>query len=385
MRSSPGRSPGPSEQPPVAIAPDASCQAAFQIIARACLHQIVANQNPTRDGDPEGVHQARVGLRRLRAAISLFGGMLLDPQSGTIKRELKWITGELGPARELDVFIKGVVTPATAGKSQQPGVATLTRDLRRRRREAFGRARSAIESDRFRMLVLDIAAWIEAGDWTRNADELARAIRDQPIATAAAAEMERRRKKIVKRGTKLAELDPVRRHRMRIQAKKLRYASEFFGVTFPGKKAARRRKEFIAALERLQDTLGDLNDISVHEGLTERLAEHNRMVASANAALRTRPSRPAACPAARRRASPRFLRMRSGPMPASQRPNRSGGRPAGRITSSAQACRVTPHSGSRFDPLTRSARCCSPALEGTVCDLPISRPRAMAAVVYGLF
>ena len=44
-------------------------------------------------------------------------------------------------------------------------------------------------------------------------------------------------------------------------------------LTFPGKKAARRRKEFIATLERLQDTLGDLNDISVHEGLTERLAD----------------------------------------------------------------------------------------------------------------
>ena len=129
---------------PVAISPDASCQAAFQISARACLHQIVANQNPTRSGDAEGVHQARVGLRRLRAAISLFGGMLLDPRSSTIKRELKWITGELAPARDLDVFIKGVVTPATAGKSQYPGMATLTRDLRRKRREAFGRARSAI-------------------------------------------------------------------------------------------------------------------------------------------------------------------------------------------------------------------------------------------------
>jgi triphosphatase len=74
---------------PVAISPDASCQTAFQISARACLHQIVANQDPTRNGDPEGVHQARVGLRRLRAAISLFGGMLRDPRSGTIKRELQ--------------------------------------------------------------------------------------------------------------------------------------------------------------------------------------------------------------------------------------------------------------------------------------------------------
>ena len=258
---------------PVAISPDANCQAAFQTCARACLHQIVANQNPTRNGNPEGVHQARVGLRRLRAAISLFGGMLLDLQSGAIKRDLKWIALELGPVRELDIFIKRVVTPAVAGRSQQPGIATLTRDLRRKRREAFGRARSAIESGRFRALLLDVAAWIEAGDWTRNADDLRRALRDQPIATAAAAEMERRRKKIVKRATRLAKLDPVQRHRMRIRAKKLRYAAEFFSVTFPGKKAARRRKDFIAALERLQDALGDLNDIAVHEGLTERLAD----------------------------------------------------------------------------------------------------------------
>ena len=61
--------------------------------------------------------------------------------------------------------------------------------------------------------------------------------------------------------------------RIRIQAKKLRYASEFFGATFPGKKAARRRKEFIAALEPLQETLGDLNDISMNAGLTKQLAD----------------------------------------------------------------------------------------------------------------
>ena len=257
---------------PIAILPDASCQAAFQAIARTCLHQILANQDATRSGEPEGLHQTRIGLRRLRAAMSLFGGMLLDPQSNFIKRELRWISGELGPARELDIFFSRVVKPATAGKPQQPGVATLTRDLLRRRRAASQRARSAMASDRFRALVLETAAWIEVGDWTRNADELGHAIRDQPIAGAAVAEMERRRKKLVKRGKRLSDLGPLRRHRMRIQTKKLRYAAEFFGVVFPGKKRSRRQKKFINALEQLQDTLGDLNDISVHENLTEHLA-----------------------------------------------------------------------------------------------------------------
>jgi triphosphatase len=267
-----GNKPSAVGAAPVSIPLDASCQTAFQTISRACLHQIIGNQTLTRNGDPEGLHQTRIGLRRLRAAISVFSSMLLDPQSAIVKGELKWITRELGPAREFDVFIKQVVMPATAGKLLQPGVATLTRDLRRRRREAFSRARFAVESDRFQALILETAAWIEAGDWNRNADELARALRDQPIALLATAEMERCRRKILKRGTRLAELDPMRRHRVRIQAKKLRYASEFFGSAFSGKKAARRRKELVAALKQLQDRLGELNDISVHEGLTERLA-----------------------------------------------------------------------------------------------------------------
>jgi inorganic triphosphatase YgiF len=259
----------------LAIAPAASSQSAFQTIARVCLQQIVANRESARAGASEGIHQARVGLRRLRAAISLFVGMLHDRQSAAIKQGLKWITLELGPARELDVFIKLVVNPATAGKPTEPGVRTVTRELRRKRRAAFAKVRSAIDSDRFRLLVLDTAAWIEFGAWTRNPDAVARAIRDQPIATTAAAQLQHYRKQIMKQSKRLADLDPDQRHKRRIEAKKLRYASEFFGATFPGKKATRRRTEFIASLGQLQDTLGELNDISVHERLTERLAGAN--------------------------------------------------------------------------------------------------------------
>jgi CHAD domain-containing protein len=60
---------------------------------------------------------------------------------------------------------------------------------------------------------------------------------------------------------------------LRIRAKKLRYASEFFACAFPGKKSSRRREEFVAGLEKLQGALGDLNDITVHEELTERIGD----------------------------------------------------------------------------------------------------------------
>jgi inorganic triphosphatase YgiF len=55
------------------------------------------------------VRNPRVALRRLRAAISLFADVLADRQTDEMKHKFKWITGELGPAREIDVFINRVV------------------------------------------------------------------------------------------------------------------------------------------------------------------------------------------------------------------------------------------------------------------------------------
>jgi inorganic triphosphatase YgiF len=265
--------PKPIKAAPVALTPDLTRQAAFHAVARACVHQLVGNVPAMRRGDPEGLHQMRVALRRLRAAVSLFADMLLDPQTEERKAEFKWIMGELGPARELDVFIKGVVKPAADGKPNSAGVMVLTRELQEKREEALSRAVAAIESARFRALVLDTAAWIETGDWTRTVNGLAQALREQPISVTAVAQLKKRWKKILKNGARLDELDPQRRHRLRIQAKKLRYASEFFAGVFPGKKAARRQQDFLAGLEKLQDALGELNDIAVHENLTERIAD----------------------------------------------------------------------------------------------------------------
>src|SRR5262249_21496252 len=110
-----GEKPRPIKALQIALEPEADVQSAFQIIAWACMRQLIANQAIMLSGDPDGLHQMRVALRRLRAAISLFSNMLTDPQTEAAKSELKWIAGELGPARELDVFSKRVVKPVLAG------------------------------------------------------------------------------------------------------------------------------------------------------------------------------------------------------------------------------------------------------------------------------
>src|SRR5262249_31089754 len=228
-----GEKPQPIKALHIALKPEANVQSAFQIVTWACMQQVIANQPVMRSGDPDALHQMRVALRRLRAAISLFSDMLAGTQTDTVKSELRWIAGELGPARELDVFSKRVVKPVLAGKPNGAGVAILSRDLRQRREDAIVRALAAVESARFRKLVLAAAAWIEAGDWINNPDISACTLREQSVADAAAKELQRRWKKLLKRGKRLDELDPQRRHRLRIQGKKLRYAAEFFASAFP--------------------------------------------------------------------------------------------------------------------------------------------------------
>jgi hypothetical protein len=66
------------------------------------------------------------------------------------------------------------------------------------------------------------------------------------------------------------------RYELRIQAKKVRYASEFFAGIFPGKKASKRREKFLSALKSVQDCLGDLNDIAVHEDRITAIANESR-------------------------------------------------------------------------------------------------------------
>jgi inorganic triphosphatase YgiF len=276
----------PVKAAPVDLPAGTGTRDAFRIIGLACLKQIVANESALNKGDSEGVHQMRVGLRRLRAAMSLFAALLRDPQTAAIKSELKWLGGELGPARELEVLVNRVVAPMKRQRRRWRGMPSLSHEFAERRDAALSRAQAAVQSARFRVLTLDVAAWLEAGLWTKSQDDLVRDRGDLPIEKFAFEQLARRWRKVRKKGRVLERLDARSRHKLRIQTKKLRYAAEFFATLFSTKRALKRRKQFLPALERLQDGLGDLNDIAVHEkriaamGARRRRSNPNRVFAA---------------------------------------------------------------------------------------------------------
>jgi CHAD domain-containing protein len=216
----------------------------------------------------------RVGLRRLRAAISVFKEMLRGPETEQVKTELKWLTEELGPARDMDVMAKDAVAPLYEKTPTPKAVAALRTDVLAKRNKGFARAKRAVRSQRYRRVVLDTVLWINGGKWTRTGVALIAGRRKLPAARFAAQELERRTAKVLKKLAKLDDLSPLKRHKLRIAVKKLRYATGYFEGLFGGERAV---KAFAGVLEDLQSSLGQLNDIRVHGGLAQDYAAPARV------------------------------------------------------------------------------------------------------------
>jgi inorganic triphosphatase YgiF len=241
---------------------------AFRIICGTLLRHIAAKEPAVRQSDSVGVHKMRVSLRQLRAAISLFSTLLGDDQTVRIKRELKWLTGQLAPARDLDVYVRNEIEPLRRAGPTKRGMKELAVTLSSERAAAFDKAKNAVESARYRFLLLEALRWLEDGDWERRSHDHG----DQRIERFATDILARRAKKAIKKAKKLGELDARDRHKLRIAIKKLRYASEFFENLFPGHRRKKRLSVFKDRLKALQDRLGALNDISVQQKLATRIA-----------------------------------------------------------------------------------------------------------------
>jgi triphosphatase len=266
---------GPVFARSISIPPLATAEDAFVIIGFECVRHFAGNEAAVRGGDPEGIHQMRVGLRRLRAALSLFKELLQGSDFRKLKLELVWLTEQLGPARDYDVLVSKTLAPLRSSHRDEEEFAALENDLGNHRKAALAAAKAAVESERFRGLLLDIALWLFDGEWRNNEDALETSLRKQPIEPFAKQELARRMRKIAKRVRKLTTMEPRRRHKLRIAVKKVRYARELFESVRPDGRGRRTSRTIDRALKSLQSALGSLNDMTVHSRLAHGLARIN--------------------------------------------------------------------------------------------------------------
>ena len=244
---------------PVVLERGMTAAEAFQHVAQTCVRQFRLNEAVLLgDRAPDTLHQARVALRRLRSAFSIFKPLFAaDERAAALREELRWLAGELGDARNLDVLLER----APAGN--------LCQRIQEAREDAYAKVETALGSARVRRMMLDLSEWLTGGPWLTAAETEDRRL--EQARDFAAAALGRFRRKVKKQGRDLETVDDAVRHEVRKDAKKLRYASEFFAALFDAKRERRRYKRFIAALEELQDQLGAVNDLATAPEVIFRL------------------------------------------------------------------------------------------------------------------
>ena len=258
--------PSAAKTKPVELARAMTVEQGFCTIASNCLAQIQDNEPGVLRGmDPESLHQMRVGVRRLRSALGLFAKWVPCPEA--LRTELAWLAGELSAARDADVFADSTLASVTDACPTDAELLRLQQAASMSARAKRQQAAVMVGSVPYSRLMLKLAAWLQGLRWRETLDASQRQQLNASIQTRAAQILARRHKKLRAGGERLDLGTPEERHRIRIAAKKARYAMEFFQSLHP----AGRVKRSIKCLAALQDVLGRLNDAAVADGLLRQL------------------------------------------------------------------------------------------------------------------
>jgi len=205
--------------------------------------------------DPEAMHQIRVALRRLRAILSLYRELLPEKAHDELRELARVVNVPLGAARNADVFCDDVLAAVVRAMPGDRDLAALAAAAEREREARWAKAREALRSESF-------AGLISAAD-TMAREPGSRGREEDTVLSGsawrfAAKSLKRRHKRLRDRGRHLRHMSAAERHKLRIAAKKQRYAAELFAPLF--KKSRGRR--YAKALARVQSALGEMNDIA---------------------------------------------------------------------------------------------------------------------------
>ncbi|MDE0081776.1 MAG: CHAD domain-containing protein [Gammaproteobacteria bacterium] len=256
-----GTAPPPARAERVKLDPADSIDQALARVVRAASVQVMGNLAPVlAAADPEGVHQLRVSLRRLRSAL-LFLRRHLGPRAADLNREARRALRRLGPARDFDVFLLETLPLVIEANPGAPALLRLREAAEGRRDAARASARKLILGRRFNRFVVDLLGVAHSGGLVVEDS-------DESLVDTARDRLTTRRRSLLKAGKGFDHLTEPERHRVRIALKKLRYACDYSRTLFPGPGV----KTYLRRLSALQDDLGRLNDASVARLVSAELA-----------------------------------------------------------------------------------------------------------------
>ena len=236
---------------------------AFRTTLSNCLAQMTANAGVLRAGrSVEGLHQLRVGLRRLEVALKSFSEAFEQPWLEELRGRAKVLSSRLGPARDLDVFLEELLaapSKAFSGEDDAEMFALLRAEAEEARGKAWKQASACVASADFAVFMDDVAGLAQSRLPLAH---------DTKLAPMARRMLKRQAARAQKRGRAARSHEEGDLHRFRIALKKLRYSAEFFAPLYKKKKV----KAYLSQVKKLQETLGRLNDIAHARSVIAQLA-----------------------------------------------------------------------------------------------------------------
>jgi CHAD domain-containing protein len=256
MRGRPTRT---SSRDKAAEAAGLDCATAFQTMTLGCVADIKAHHSSACAGDAEAVHQIRVAITRLRAAVAFFAPIVVDAEWRRLKEEIGWLNGPLGAARDSDVVVEYARRKRYGAWAQR----MIGEQLVQRQAQDHRRLVRCLRSVRAQRLIAALAGWIRQGPWLARYKRRKHAEALQPYC---ARELNRWHERLVRKGRHLKTLGASRRHRLRIKAKRFRYMLEALTetVTLWGRGKFHHLHRPAKGLQR---ALGDMRDLERFAGL----------------------------------------------------------------------------------------------------------------------
>lgn len=264
-----GRRPGDySSKLEFQLDPSMRADVASKIILRRLLDIMQANELGIRNNiDSEFLHDFRVAVRRTRSALGQLKNVFPTRAQNRYRRGFQWLQQITGPARDMDVYLlKFSDYQALVEPPLRPALAPLRDFLRQRRDTQYRRLAHRLDSPRYNKLIADWRAFLDRPPPMRSTQKNAA----RPIQDVANKRIWRLYQRAIKTGQAINDNSPAQDlHELRKTCKKLRYMMEFFHSIYPPGEI----KKLIRALKKLQDNLGNFNDLQVQSEVLQRFSK----------------------------------------------------------------------------------------------------------------
>ncbi|MFC2163810.1 CHAD domain-containing protein [Acidobacteriota bacterium] len=243
------------------LTPDLPSDQATRMILRYLIDIMKSNERGIKaDLDTEFLHDFRVSSRRIRSALSQIRCVFPKEKSDQFRKDFSTLGKTTNKLRDFDVYLlKKEEYRALLPQHTVAGLDPFFKDLSEARGTEFKNVKKFLNSATYRRL---ISSWEEFLD-----SDIAFSVEDaknaqRPVLELAQRFIFRRYKQIIRDGKKIRDDSPDEElHRLRIDCKKLRYLLEFYASLFPKKTMLR----LIEQLKKLQDNLGDYNDLFMQQ------------------------------------------------------------------------------------------------------------------------